>query len=48
MRRGGAHRTGDVAELPAPELLESLASLDEYAWARVHYADAVVHKNVLS
>ncbi|MFD0362269.1 sugar kinase [Nocardia sp. GCM10030253] len=34
--------TGDVAELPSPEVLESLAVLDESAWARVHYAEAVV------
>jgi 2-dehydro-3-deoxygluconokinase len=38
--------TGDAAELPAPEVLEPLAALDESAWARVHYAKAVVNQNV--
>ncbi|MEV6432339.1 sugar kinase [Nocardia sp. NPDC051463] len=38
--------TGDIAELPSPEVLHSLAILDETAWAGVHYAEAVVAHNV--
>uniref|UniRef100_UPI002455D2A1 PfkB family carbohydrate kinase n=1 Tax=Nocardia brasiliensis TaxID=37326 RepID=UPI002455D2A1 len=39
--------TGDGAELPHPSVLERLATLDEKAWAELHYNETVIENVVL-